>query len=302
MNNYTISPFHEGEKFIQNKLNVRSRIEKLGGRVIRDHMPEQHRTFYRNLPHIFISITDESGYSWASILCGFPDLIESPTPNELIINCLPNIDDPLHEKLKIGQHIGLLGIMLYNKRRNRLSGIIKEVNESSFKVSVLQSFGNCPQYITKRSPRILQPKERQESHSIHFNSFSNEIEEFIKSSDTFFVSSYKATNENTQSDGADISHRGGKQGFVKIDNKKKLTIPDYSGNFHFNTLGNFIVTPKAGLLFIDFSTGHILTMTGTPNVIFNSPAIKGFTAAERLWTFTLDHGYLIKNSLPLVWE
>lgn len=252
MQNVLSSPFHEGEQLIQSRLGVREQMETFGKKVIRDFMPEQHREFYRNLPHIFFSITDESGYSWASIICGFPDLIESPNPNELIINKLPSKHDPLFGKIKVGHHIGLLGIMLYNKRRNRLSGIVKEVKENSFSVSVIQSFGNCPQYITSRSPRLLQSDELKESKRQYFTDFDEDIKAFISKSDTFFVSSYKSRGLGQVSEGADISHRGGEPGFVRIMNNCQLTIPDYSGNFHFNTLGNFIVNPKAGLLFIDF--------------------------------------------------
>lgn len=302
MQNVLSSPFHEGEQLIQNRLGVRKQMETFGKKVIRDFMPEQHREFYRNLPHIFISITDESGNSWASVLCGFPDLIESPSPNELIINKLPSKHDPLFGKIKVGQHIGLLGIMLYNKRRNRLSGIVREVNESSFSVSVLQSFGNCPQYITSRSPRLLQKDELKESNRKYFIDFDKDMKSYMKKCDTFFVSSYKSSGSVQVSEGADISHRGGTPGFVRIDNNQQLTIPDYSGNFHFNTLGNFIVNPKAGLLFIDFKSGDILTMTGEAEVLFDSPDVKNFKDADRLWTFKLSHGYLIKNALPMVWS
>ncbi len=81
-----------------------------------------------------------------------------------------------------------------------------------------------------------------------------------------------------------------------------MTIPDYLGNFHFNTLGNFLLNPKAGLLFIDFENGHILTLTGTVEILWDSPDTNYFEGAERLWQFRIDHGHWIKNVLPLRWK
>src|SRR3546814_14766932 len=65
--------------------------------------------------------------------------------------------------------------------------------------------------------------------------------------------------------GADVSHRGGRPGFVRVtedDGRSVLTIPDFSGNQFFNTLGNIAINPRAGLLFVDFATGDLLTLTG----------------------------------------
>ena len=61
--------------------------------------------------------------------------------------------------------------------------------------------------------------------------------------------------------GVDVSHRGGKPGFVRIDDDKTLTFPDFSGNYHFNTMGNILLNPLAGLLFIDFEQGDLLYLT-----------------------------------------
>jgi hypothetical protein len=41
---------------------------------------------------------------------------------------------------------------------------------------------------------------------------------------------------------------------------RTLTAPDFIGNFFFNTMGNLQVNPRAGLLFLDFSTGDVLML------------------------------------------
>jgi hypothetical protein len=102
--------------------------------------------------------------------------------------------------------------------------------------------------------------------------------------------------------GVDVSHRGGKPGFVWVDNNNTLTIPDYLGNFHFNTLGNFLVNPKAGLLFIDFDKGHVLSLTGIVEILWESVELEYFDGAERLWQFHLEKGLYLKYSLPFKWQ
>lgn len=62
-----------------------------------------------------------------------------------------------------------------------------------------------------------------------------------------------------------------------------LTIPDFAGNLFFNTLGNFQVNPRAGLLFVDFQTGDLLQVAGTVTLILDGPDIAAFQGAERLW-------------------
>ncbi len=81
-----------------------------------------------------------------------------------------------------------------------------------------------------------------------------------------------------------------------------LTIPDFSGNFHFNTLGNFLVNPRGGLLFIDFEAGDILQLTGIATVITNSPEIAAFEGAERFWSFRPDRVVLRRGASILRWK
>ncbi|MDI9769563.1 pyridoxamine 5'-phosphate oxidase family protein, partial [Pantoea dispersa] len=84
----------------------------------------------------------------------------------------------------------------------------------------------------------------------------------------------------------DVSHRGGKAGFVRIAADDVLTIPDFNGNLFFSTLGNIVLNGKAGLLFIDYASGDVLQMSGDATVITDSAEIAAFQGAERLWRFS----------------
>ena len=296
------SPFHKGEQDIQSRLGVRDKMERFGQKVIRDHMPRQHQELYERLPYVLVGHADDEGWPWASILHGEPGFIQSPHPKELAIRALPAKGDPLGNSLDEGTPLGILGIELHTQRRNRLAARIIAADKSRLKIHIDQAFGNCPKYIHPReshysaSPAHLEP-------CVHtFSDFDDESRALVQSSDTFFVASYVAQGTGRPSDGVDVSHRGGDAGFVRMDDRHKLTVPDYQGNNHFNTLGNFQENPRAGLLFIDFDRGHLLMLTGRVEILWNSPEVSQFTGANRLWSFELDHGVWLKNALPLKWQ
>ncbi|RYD29925.1 MAG: hypothetical protein EOP57_00945, partial [Sphingomonadales bacterium] len=69
----------------------------------------------------------------------------------------------------------------------------------------------------------------------------------------------------------------------------------------FNTLGNFAVNPRAGLLFVDHETGDMLQIAGSVEIILNSPEIAAFEGAERLWRVMPEKVVLRRDALPLRW-
>ena len=144
------SPFHAGEQAIQDRLGVRDRIEPLGRRVIRDHMPDQHRAFFAQLPWLIIGAVDAGGRPWASVLTGAPGFLQAPDPRLLSVRAQPVPGDPLGPALTEGTAIGGLGIEPHTRRRNRINGTITARRADSFDIRVDQSFGNCPQYIQAR--------------------------------------------------------------------------------------------------------------------------------------------------------
>ena len=285
------SPFHTSEQAIQSKLGMRDKMEQFGQRVIRDYLPEQHRDFYRQLPVLFLGHSDKNGWPWASILFNPPGFIESPDKHNLKIKAKPLLGDPLHDSLQVGLPLGILGLEFHSKRRNRASTHIRSVSDEGIEVKVNQSFGNCPKYINDHQLKFLKQWSSDETKIQRIEAFDQDTQNFIAQADTFFVASEAPKKKYKANEGADISHRGGKCGFIRIDNEKQITIPDYSGNFHFNTFGNFLENPKAGLLFIDFTKAKILTLTGHVKIIWESVDIFNFPLAERLWTFEIDHGY-----------
>lgn len=290
------SPWHAGEQQLQAHVGVAERMEEFGRKVIRTWMPDQHRQFYQQLPFMLFGAVDAEGRPWASVLEGEPGFAHSPEPTQLQFASLPAADDPA--QLQAGAAIGLLGIELHTRRRNRLNGHIGSFGADGFSLTVDQSFGNCPQYIQLRQFQRVPLSDPQTRKAEHRDSLDDAAVALIESADTFFVASYVDVDGERS---VDVSHRGGQPGFVRIEGNR-LTIPDFAGNLHFNTLGNLLLNPLAGLLFIDFSTGDVLQLSGRTEVILEGPQIEAFQGAERLWTFEVEKLVRRPAALALRWR
>jgi len=272
---------------------VREMAEQLGRRMVRDFMPDQHREFFQQLPILFVGSVDEGGRPWASALVGRPGFARSPDPRRLVVEASPLPHDPLGESLKEGASLGLLGMEFHTRRRNRLNGEVVRQEGDRFELEVGQSFGNCPQYIQKRRLRWRDDTTHQLSDGV---ALSSESKALIEKSDTFLIASF------FKQQGVDVSHRGGRPGFVKVENDTTLVFPDFSGNNHFNTIGNLSVNPRAGLLFLDFDNGDILYLTATTEVVWEGPEVESFAGAQRLVKLQIEQWRMVKNSLPFSWQ
>ena len=274
--------WHPGETALQERVGVRQRMAEVGPRVIRSFMPDQHRAFYQQLPFLVLGSVDATGAAWATILEGAPGFVSAPTPTRLDIAARLPVGDPAGAGLGDGAAVGLLGIELNTRRRNRVNGEV-ELTPQGLRVSVDQSFGNCPRYIQLRDLQPGQPSNTVTTPVVEpLRALDGAARQLIEGADAFFVASY-AEQEGRRR--VDVSHRGGKPGFVRVDAEGVLTIPDFNGNLFFNTLGNIAVNGQAGLLFVDDERGDVLQLSGVAEVLFDSPEIAAFEGAERLWRF-----------------
>jgi ferredoxin-NADP reductase/predicted pyridoxine 5'-phosphate oxidase superfamily flavin-nucleotide-binding protein len=306
----SVTPFHTGEQQVQDRLGVREAIEPWASKVVRTHLPDEHRLFYEELPFLVAAARDASGRPWATLLAGRPGFVHSPDSETLLVESQPGAGDALAGMLTPGADLGLLGIELATRRRNRVNGRVRDAGgsgesnasgEVAIAFSVDQSFGNCPQYISPRTWRWVEPKKERPPGQRTIE-LTDRMADWIASADTFFIASgHRETGEDVRF-GMDASHRGGAPGFVEVKDARTLLIPDYAGNNHFNTLGNLIVDPRAGLLFVDFETGDMLQLTGRAEIDWESDQVGGFPGARRLIHFSLEEAVLLEDALPLRWE
>ena len=101
--------------------------------------------------------------------------------------------------------------------------------------------------------------DRLEQVTLH-DTFTDQDRALIERSPMFFLATADA-------DGwPDCSYKGGQPGFVRVVDDHTVAFPSYDGNGMFRSLGNILVNPKVGLLFIDFEHPHRLRVNGTASM------------------------------------
>lgn len=297
------SPFHAGELALQARAGTRARLEVAGRRIIRDHMPDEHRELFEKLPYLVAGVADAGGQPWATLLTGDPGFVRT-TPKAMTIAALPAPADPAAGALREGASVGLLGIELTTRRRNRMNGRVGAVSEAGINVDVVQSFGNCPKYIQPRQHRRA-ARERPVVLREETSRLGREALELVDGADTFFIATASGAGLKGWAAGVDVSHRGGQPGFVRAADgagQTVLTVPDFAGNGFFNTFGNLTQEPRAGLLFVDFARGHLLQLSVRGTVLWNSPGVAAAMGAERVLTLDVTGGHWLLDAVDLRWD
>lgn len=291
------SPWHEGELTLQRSVGAVDMMTSVGQRQLaRNWMPDQHREFYAQLPFVVLGAVDRQGDVWATLRTGKPGFMSSPDPQTLQIDLKPQPSDPAQEGMGAGAAIGMLGIELHTRRRNRMNGNIRRLLDHGLEISVSQAYGNCPRYINLRQYSFVREQAGDVRHLVATDPLARRL---ITAADSFYIATYVERDGERQ---VDASHRGGKPGFVRMDEDGTLTIPDFSGNLFFNTLGNILLNPRAGLIFVDFKTGDLLQMTGSAQVLLDDPEIAAFQGAERLLRFKPQRVVYRQAAIPLRWK
>ena len=299
-------PFHAGERELQARYGLADRLAQVGRKIMREGMPEEHREFFAELPFVVVGSVDAQGHPWASVLAGEPGFLHSPDVKTLTVRARPAAGDPLAENLELNANLGLLGIQFDTRRRNRVNGKVQSLDDIGFSLRVEQSFGNCPKYIHRRRSEFSSaPAGKERAVTREDSLLSARALEIISASDTFFIASVAPQASAALEDharGVDISHRGGPAGFVHVQASSSghvLTIPDYSGNYFFNTFGNLLLHPYAGLVFIDFDDGTLLQLTGSTELILDEPELELEPGAERMLRFRVTEGRLLQSAIDL---
>jgi predicted pyridoxine 5'-phosphate oxidase superfamily flavin-nucleotide-binding protein len=221
-------------------------------------MPPAARSFLGEQRLAIVASTDATGRLWASALSGPRGFLEAVNPRTLRVRSRPAAGDPLEGNLEQDTSVGLLVIDLHGRRRMRVNGNGRWVAEDELEVSTEEVYSNCPRYIRPREPDLaLTAVPAAATRSARLGARARAL---IATADTFFIATRHPERGN------DASHRGGEPGFVRLtaapDGGDLLRVPDYAGNNMFNTLGNLLVEPRAGLLFPDFERGDALLLTG----------------------------------------
>jgi len=108
---------------------------------------------------------------------------------------------------------------------------------------------------------------------------------FIAARDMLFLATADAEGRPS------CSYKGGDPGFVRVLDTRTLAFPCYDGNGMFVSMGNALVNPHVGLLFIDFERGRRLRAEGEARLSFEHPLLAEFPEAQFLVEVRLERVY-----------
>jgi uncharacterized protein len=98
--------------------------------------------------------------------------------------------------------------------------------------------------------------------------------EFLARIDMFFLATADAEGRPT------CSYKGGDPGFVRVLDEQTVAFPSYDGNGMFLSLGNALVNPNVGMLFIDFERGRRMRIQGTAAIDAHDPLLAEYPEAQ----------------------
>jgi predicted pyridoxine 5'-phosphate oxidase superfamily flavin-nucleotide-binding protein len=191
---------------------------------------------------------------WASVLYGAPGFISTPAADTVVIAAEPLPGDPLAGALS--GPVGGLAIEPSTRRRMRLNGRALS-GEGRTVIVTEQVYSNCPKYITTRDVETVVAEAVPPRAT--GDALDGRARELLAAADTAFVATRGP-------DGLDVSHRGGRPGFLRVTDEHTLVWADYPGNRMFNTLGNIATDGRCGVTVVDPEDGTTLYVSGDASI------------------------------------
>lgn len=265
---------------MQRRLGVRQ--EDHGSSRTRPEIPEVAAGFLRAQRMIVAGAADDHGRLWAGVLTGAPGFADPEDDRTIVLHALPAPADPLHGLFERERDLALLAIEPHTRRRMRVNGTATRAGDALV-VWTEQVYSNCPKYIQTREPTSAPGTPTGLGRGA---ALTERHREWIGAADTFFIAT------RAEGHGADVSHRGGNPGFVRVTGPRSLEWPDYEGNAMYMTLGNLELDPAAGLLFVDWERGQTLQLTGRARVEWG---------AGRMVRFELEEYAHLAGTVPAGW-
>ena len=284
--------FHEGELLVQDRAGVRNEARRVG-QMLRTAIRPDARTFLAERRFVILAAETIGGQVWVSILVGSPGFLQSSEDGtQLDVTVGPELGDPIAPAISPENSVGVLAIDFEARRRYRVNGVIRTLG-TGIPVDVREAFGNCPKYIHAFTPLADGPVSHANPR------ISDQLDDhqrrWIEDTETLFLGTIHPDA------GADVSHRGGAPGFVRVTGPRTLVWGDYSGNRLFNSLGNTAVHPPAGLLFLNPETGSTLQLSGNLRIDWSPEAAAQIPGAERVLRFSIEQVVERRSAIPLRW-
>lgn len=277
--------FHWGELRAQAEAGLSERAKAVS-RLVQPVLPDGADDFLAHQHLLAVGAQGDDGRLWASLFTGPPGFVTALDEETVQVRQRLAGDDPVEPMTRRAGRLALLAIDLRTRIRLRMNGTSTPLPDG-LRLTVEQSFPNCPKYIQRRSP-VARADQSGTGETVRAGALDETMSRLVTRADTFFVASASEDGD------PDVSHRGGDPGFVELLSPTRLRWPDYRGNGMLMTLGNILQNPYTALVFVDWATGATLQMTGRARV----RSSEGSRSVE----FTLDEAVHRPHALPITWS
>lgn len=179
-------------------------------------------------------------------------------------------------------------------RDDEVTGQNVSVAEIQLVLKIEQSLGNCPKYLNSKN---IEPAAASKPELVSDSpQLPQPALDLLANSDLFFVSSAQHTLD------MDTNHRGGPPGFLRVESNEEsgavLCWPEYSGNRLYQTLGNLMINPLAGICVPDFETGDMLYLTGKTEILVGKDAAAILPRSNLAVKLTVTAARFVTQTLP----
>ena len=247
---------------MQERLGETALADRLGHMLDCD-VPAAGVGFLRRQPWLLLAapLDDGDGTVWPSLVSGRPGFLDVPRPDLITAAAAPAPGDPLAAALAAGGPAGALALEPETRRRLRANGRFAPGSApgGGLGVNTVQVLANCPRYIQRRrlDPGWVPAPPEVVARGPALTAAQRA---WVAGADTAFLATAAADGH------ADMSHRGGKPGFLAVDGDGAVGFDELPGNSMYLTLGNLEQRGAAGLLVVDFATGATLHVAGLASV------------------------------------
>jgi predicted pyridoxine 5'-phosphate oxidase superfamily flavin-nucleotide-binding protein len=106
------------------------------------------------------------------------------------------------------------------------------------------------------------------------DAFTPDDRSFIEARDMFFLATADAEGRPT------CSYKGGAPGFVRVVDERTLAFPCYDGNGMYLSMGNVLVNPHVGMLFLDLENAWRMRVDGEARIEPDDPLLAEYHEAQ----------------------
>ena len=163
--------------------------------------------------------------------------MSSPDSRTLRIDVRPGEGDPIAASLVAGAPVGLLGIQLETRRRNRVNGTVVEDGRPRLRCAGRPELRQLPAIHSGAEARPHgRSRQRRARCTRSARSCPTDAAALVQPRRYLLhsrtASPLERTRRSRDAEGVDVSHRGGKPGFVRVTEehgRTVLTSPDFAG-------------------------------------------------------------------------